>query len=176
MQTVLALDFLQMVCVLPRLLSFRLLSTLFKRSCVSSRLRIHQGAAAVFHLHEALQETPERRGETWRLENGITTRSVKSSLSSCRLNLLLLPSSCSSSFFIMFFQCFRTEKEYTHTSIERSTHTHAPMLNAALLSKYYTPNSNLFLLTVNLSGATQRGVNLASGEAKIYIARLETRA
>ena len=80
------------------------------------RLRIHQGAAAVFHLHEALQETPERHGETWRLENGITTRSVKSSLSSCRLNLLLLPSSCSSSFFIMFFQCFRTE---------RSTHTQA---------------------------------------------------
>jgi len=56
------------------------------------------------------------------------------------------------------------------------THTHTPMLNAALLSKYYTPNSNLFLLTVNLSGATQRGVNFAWGEAKIYIARLETRA
>ena len=110
------------------------------------RLRMDQGAAAIFHLHEALQETPERHGETWRLETGITTRSVKSSLSSCRLNLLLLPSSFS--FFIMFFSMFSHRKEYTHT--------HTPMLNAALLSKYYTPNSNLFVLTVNLSGDTQR--------------------
>lgn len=83
------------------------------------RLRMDQGAAAIFHLHEALQETPERHGETWRLETGITTRSVKSSLSSCRLNLLLLPSSFS--FFIMFFSMFSHRKEYTHTH----THTHA---------------------------------------------------
>lgn len=133
MQTVLPLDFFYRwfafchdSCLSAFFFCFNYFQPCSSAAAFLQRLRIHQGAAAVFHLHEALQETPERHGETWRLETGITTRSVKSSLSSCRLNLLLLPSS--SSFFIMFFQCFRTERS-THTHMHRKeythTHTHA---------------------------------------------------